>query len=130
MSSLTGPADISTSTLLVYCDNDPMEGDDARWQPVPDDMINPSIEGKNLLNSKRDAGVNKECFDQFSFVRRSTTNLGCQDRGVKGEVLMETFDFPVPPFSYKGRPVPVLADPRSVVSVSLQVFTHDNRQLI
>lgn len=108
--------DQDPSDIRIVCDNDTYGGPDDRWQLVPDIKLPTNIQSGTSpkRNSQRTPGVDQEFFDQFNFVRRATTRLGCQGAGVAASTYM----YSMAAFDFNGRAAPEdLPSRRTVISV-------------
>ena len=116
IASLT-PASFAASNVRFYCDDDPYQTaskPDARWTLLPDRKSDP------IPNSRKIAGETQEFIDKVNFIRRAPFTLGCQGSPTP---RMESFAYPVTPFSINGAAVPVgFPDIRTTVSVSTVSF--------
>ena len=116
IASLT-PATFAASNVRFYCDNDPYQttsNPNARWALIADRKSDP------IPNSRKIPGQTQEFVDRVNFIRRSTRTLGCQE---PQPPRMETFAYPITPYSINGSAVPVgFPAMRSTISVSTVLF--------
>ncbi len=67
-----------SAEVRIYCDNDETSatgGASARWQLVPDREQDPD----GFKNSQRTQPYTQEFYDQYNFIRRTRTSMGCLD---------------------------------------------------
>ena len=80
----TVSTDRVSADIRIYCDNDVTSvagGATARWQLVPDREQDPD----GYKNSQRTKPYTQEFYDQYNFIRRTRSSMGCLDEGTLAE---------------------------------------------